>query len=82
MSAVYTFYICPVCFNAGEDLEECHQHLMIRCEPGTPDLERRKPLMDATGRILTHAPRWFLEAVGWIPPQRPSGGPSQGDEIT
>jgi len=36
MSAVYTFYICPVCFNAGEDLEECHQHLMIRCEPGTP----------------------------------------------
>ena len=34
MGTAYLFYICPVCFNACEDLEECHQHLMIRCEPG------------------------------------------------
>ena len=74
MGTAYLFYICPVCFNACEDLEECHQHLMIRCEPGAPDHERRRPVMDATGRIQTRAPRWFLEAVGWVPPERKSDG--------
>jgi hypothetical protein len=76
MSTVHLFYICPVCFNACEDLEECHEHLMIRCEPGASNHERRKPVMDATGRIQTRAPRWFLEAVGWIPPEPSSGGTS------
>ncbi len=66
MSTVYLFYICPTCFNACEDLKECHEHQMMGCDPGELGHERRKPMMDATGRIRTRAPRWYLEAAGWI----------------
>ncbi len=66
MSTVYAFYICPTCFNACETAEECHEHQMMGCDPGEPGQERRKPVMDATGRVQTRAPRWYLEAVGWI----------------
>ena len=67
MSTVSLFYLCPVCFNACEDPQECHQHEMLSCDPGMPDNERRRPLMDTSGRLHTRAPRWFLETVGWIP---------------
>jgi len=65
MSTVYLFYICPVCFNACEDPQECHEHQMIGCEPGSPDHARRKPVIDISGRVRTRAPLWYLEAMGW-----------------
>jgi len=61
------FYLCPVCFQASESRRDCHSHPMVRCEVGEPDDERRKPLTDESGRLRSQAPRWFLEAVGWIP---------------
>ena len=67
MSTVHLFYICPVCFNACEDRASCHEHEMMCCDPGVLDDERRKPVMDASGRVHTRAPLWYLEAVGWIP---------------
>jgi hypothetical protein len=73
MSAVYVFYICPTCFNACETAEECHEHQMMGCDPGELGHERRKPVMDAAGRVYTRAPRWYLEAVGWIQADYASG---------
>jgi len=39
---------------------------MLVCKPGEPGSERRKPLVDRSGNLLSRAPRWFLEATGWI----------------
>jgi hypothetical protein len=67
MSTAYLFYICPFCFKVCESCRDCHERRMIRCDVGQPGDERRKPLIDASGRLQSRAPRWFLEAVGWIP---------------
>jgi hypothetical protein len=64
MSADCTFFLCPTCFEASEVERTDHPHRMIRCNPGTPGDERRKPVMNGKGAVKTHAPRWFLEAVG------------------
>jgi hypothetical protein len=38
-------------------------HTMIRCDTRELTPELRKPLFDEHGRLVTRAPRWFLEAV-------------------
>ncbi|HUV92339.1 MAG TPA: hypothetical protein VMV80_04565 [Anaerolineales bacterium] len=60
------FYICPVCFRVCETESECHQHKMILCHTGEPGDERRKPVTDHLGNPVSRAPRWYLEALGWI----------------
>lgn len=60
-------YICPVCFRVCETQEECHEHKMIACDPGNPGDERRKPVVDRFGKLVSRAPRWFLEAQGRLP---------------
>jgi len=60
------FYICLTCYRVCEESGECHEHRMLLCCPGEAGTERRKPLRDASGRIQSRAPRWFLEATGWI----------------
>jgi hypothetical protein len=67
MNTSHTFYICPICFTVCDEWRECHDRPMILCDAGEPGDERRKPLRDNTGRLISHAPRWFLEAVGWLP---------------
>lgn len=67
MKTRYRFYLCPTCFKSSPVEDKTHLHVMLYFGPGTPQDQRRRPLMDAQGRLLTHAPRWFLEAVGWIP---------------
>ncbi len=67
MSAKFLFYLCPICFQADDSPRNCHDHPMIRCDAGGPNDERRKPLTDEQGHVKSHAPRWFLEAVGWMP---------------
>ena len=57
---VTIFFLCPVCFEASEHQLECHGHLMVLVNPGEPGDERRKPLI-RKGRIISNAPRWFLE---------------------
>ena len=59
-------YICPKCFQVCDSEIECHQHLMVRCIPGEPGDERRKPINDNYGQFVSRAPRWYLEAVGWV----------------
>jgi hypothetical protein len=61
-----TLYICPQCFRACESEIECHAHQMIECKVGQPGDERRKPVADRFGNFVSRAPRWFLEAAGWM----------------
>jgi hypothetical protein len=61
------FYLCPKCFEVREVSREEHRHRMLRCEPGDPGSERRKPPVDARGHLMTRAPRWYLEALGVYP---------------
>ena len=63
------FYLCPICFAVCESKIACrsHHHRMIWCDPIRLSDEQRKPLVDADGRLASHAPRWFLEAIGAIP---------------
>jgi hypothetical protein len=60
------FYICPVCFQVCDTEQECHAHRMVECDAGEFGDERRKPVSDRFGNLVSRAPRWFLEAVGWI----------------
>jgi hypothetical protein len=62
------FYLCSVCFNASERPAVCHHRPMVRCDPGQPGDDRRRPPADAQGRLKSHAPRWFLEAIGSVAP--------------
>jgi hypothetical protein len=47
---------------------------MLECKPGQPGADRRRPLRDRFGNIVSRAPRWFLEAIkiipGWTPLDR------------
>ena len=58
------FYLCPVCFRVCDTDQECHEHRMIECNVGKVGDDRRKPVMDKYGNLVSRAPRWYLEAVG------------------
>ena len=57
------FYLCPICFRVCESEAECHEHVMILCDTGHLGDERRKPIEDRDGNLVSRAPRWYLEAV-------------------
>ena len=63
MANEQVFYICPICFRVCETESECHEHRMVLCETGHPGDERRKPVPDPFGNLVSRAPRWYLEAV-------------------
>jgi len=59
-----SFYICADCFRFSETQDVCHGGLMMPCFAGEPGSLRRKPVWDERGRMVSRAPRWYLEAVG------------------
>jgi hypothetical protein len=63
MSVSTIFYLCPNCFYASNAPDDSHEHPLLRVDPGMPGDERRKPVMDQSGHILSPAPRWFHEAM-------------------
>jgi len=63
MKTSLVFYLCPICFYTCESPDDVHEHVLLRVDPGLPGDERRKPMTDSRGRILSAAPRWFHEAV-------------------
>jgi hypothetical protein len=63
MNASSVFYLCPTCFYASAIPDDSHEHVLLRVDPGLPGDERRKPLTDRTGVILSPAPFWFREAL-------------------
>jgi hypothetical protein len=64
-------YVCLYCYQVCENPTSCHESPMLVCNPGRPGSPRRKPVVDRSGRLLSRAPRWFLEATGWIESQAP-----------
>lgn len=62
MNTSLVFYLCPNCFYASQTPDD-HEHALLRVDPGLPGDERRKPVMDQSGHILSPAPRWFYEAI-------------------
>jgi hypothetical protein len=67
-------YICLSCFEVFREAPPVHPHkdsMLIQCDPGEPGDERRKPVTDPDGVLLTQAPRWYLEATGGIQPRTP-----------
>ncbi len=72
MDEQQAFYLCPTCFETSETFDRRHPHNMIRVEPAGLDDEQRRPILDDEGRVMTRAPRWFLEAVS-VKAGRPSG---------
>jgi hypothetical protein len=63
MNTSIIFYLCPTCFYASDLPDSSHEHPLLRVDPGLAGDERRKPITDRSGRILSPAPRWFHEAV-------------------
>lgn len=63
MNAALIFYLCPTCFYASETPDDSHEHALLRVDPGLPGDERRKPITDREGLILSPAPYWFYEAI-------------------
>ena len=62
-----TLYICASCFLTSAVKTECHEHgPMVACQPGAPGDAMRQPVKNRHGNYWNTAPRWFLEAVGWI----------------
>ncbi len=62
-------YFCHTCCRVFESYPEAHEHdEMVECHPGELDDERRKPIIDKNGHVMTRAPRWYLEAIGVIKP--------------
>jgi hypothetical protein len=39
---------------------------MIECNIDELDDNMRKPIRDNFGNMVSRAPRWYMEAVGWI----------------
>lgn len=71
-------YLCPNCYNALEQTAvsqpcEVCGHTLIECRPGAADDPCRKPLMDADGDIVAHAPRWWLEHYKRLAEETPEG---------
>lgn len=53
MNAALVFYLCPICFYASEMSDNGHEHALLRVDPGLPGDERRKPITDPHGHILS-----------------------------
>ncbi len=55
-------YVCRVCHRVDQRPLTCHPGKMLRCNTGAPGDERSKPLFDARGRLVTRAPKWWVDA--------------------
>ncbi len=55
-------YICRVCHLVGLKPLSCHPGRSVACDAGAPGDERSKPLFDRQGRLVTRAPKWWVDA--------------------
>jgi hypothetical protein len=53
-------YVCEICFAMSDTTLAHHGRPMVRCEIGQPGDDSTKPVMDEAGRLLTHAPKWWV----------------------
>ncbi len=64
-------YMCEVCFAVSDKPTLHHGQPMIECDAGCPGDDVTRPVVDEQGRILTHAPKWWV-----FRHRRASGTPS------
>lgn len=59
---VSRFFMCPRCLVAQGESGKCPQcsEQLIMCDPGAHDDPCRRPLMNATGQMVSRAPLWWL----------------------
>ncbi len=57
-----TIYVCAKCLKVSPVADTCHGELMAECDCGSPGDERSRPIMTAEGRLVTRAPRWWVDA--------------------
>ena len=55
-------YVCRVCHRVAQEPLDCHPGQSVDCDAGAPGDERSKPLFDANGRLVTRAPKWWVDA--------------------
>ncbi len=55
-------YICRTCHRVGQRPLTCHPRSSVKCDAGAPGDERSMPLFDVRGRLVTRAPKWWVEA--------------------
>ena len=66
MAAEHIIYI-STCFRICESKDvDCEHPGWITCDVGEEGDERRKPITDEHGNLLSRAPRWFLEGLGIV----------------
>lgn len=65
------FYMCPVCFEVSKEPRRHHGREMVSCCAGEPGSYLRKPMTDENGQMVSRAPVWYMEAMGWIPDWTP-----------
>jgi len=53
-------YMCEVCLAVSEKPALHHDQMMIECDAGCPGDDCTVPVIDDTGHILTHAPKWWV----------------------
>lgn len=53
-------YVCEMCFAMSYTPLTHHDRMMVRCDVGRPGDDITKPVTDAAGHLLTHAPKWWV----------------------
>lgn len=62
MSVNRTVYICRVCHLVGRRPLTCHPGKSVQCDAGEPGDDKSKPLFDRKGKLVTRAPKWWVDA--------------------
>ena len=53
-------YMCEVCLVMSDKPAAHHGHMMIECDAGCEGDDCTQPVIDPAGRLLTHAPKWWV----------------------
>lgn len=56
-------YKCVICLSCSDSPASHHGKPMVRCIADSPGSELSRPLLDADGRPLAHAPKWWIVAT-------------------
>ncbi len=62
MTTNLTVYICRTCHRVDQRPMTCHPGQSIKCDTGAFGDERSRPLFDEQGRLVTRAPKWWVDA--------------------
>jgi hypothetical protein len=55
-------YICRICHRVDQRPMTCHPGQSVTCDAGSFGDERSRPLFDKNGRLVTRAPKWWVDA--------------------